>query len=61
MPLFEVAIIAKPDKDGNGEKIVAEPTCYIAKNAQAAGFKAVAGLAAGSDLDNLEVLVRPFA
>lgn len=68
MPLFEVAIIAKPTKkeveEGTGaEKLVFGPTAVIARDQQSAAITAVTGADAPKDLDmtRAEVLVRPFA
>lgn len=66
--LFEVAIIEVPTPDqfkaGASEKLVFGPTCVIAKDAQAAGIKAVMGPdkpVDPIDMDRAQVLIRPFA
>lgn len=68
MPLFEVAIIAKPTKkeveEGTGaEKLVFGPQAVIARDQQTAAIAAVTGPGAptGIDMSRAEVLVRPFA
>lgn len=68
MPLFEVAIIEKPNKkeaeDGAVERLVLGPVPILAKNDQAAVISAILGRDPSStpiDLNKVEVLVRPFA
>lgn len=64
--LYLVALIQKPTKkeseDGKLETLIMEPTPVIARDDKAAAVKAVTqqkGNITG-DLDNVEVLVRPF-
>jgi len=66
--LFEVALIEHPkpkDAEENGalEKIILEPTCVVARDAQAASVMVVLNNKdkIECDMSRLQVLVRPFA
>ncbi len=66
--LFEVAITELPkpkeaEESGAMEKIILQPTCVIAKDAQSASVIAVLENKDKIDCDmsRLQVLVRPFA
>jgi hypothetical protein len=65
--LFEVALIKKPSKkaieEGTGrEELILAPTAVIANDAQAAAVQAVITNKdkVPSDMNLIEVLVRPF-
>ena len=63
--LYEVAMILKPTKkvreEGALESLVMEPTAVIAKNEQAAAVSAaLQKKLTGVDMNQVEVLVRPF-
>lgn len=67
MPLYEIAIIAKPTKkeaeEGGTESLVYGPKAVVARDPQSA---VVAALLSGDkpeglDMNRTEVLVRPFA
>lgn len=73
MPLFDVAVIQKPSKkeiedNGATESLIIGPVSILAKDAQSAAIKVVAGYSPKAtppgnptfDLDKCEVLVRPF-
>ena len=60
MPLFEVAIIEKPDKKLK-ERIVLKPTCVLARDEQAAAITTVMdNRSLKMDRERMEILVRPF-
>jgi sensor histidine kinase regulating citrate/malate metabolism len=65
--LYEVALIQQPTKTeierGVQEKLILPPTPVIAKDEQSAGVIAVMKNKdeIKSDLDRIQVLVRPFA
>jgi hypothetical protein len=61
VPLFEVAIVHTDDDEK--EILLFGPVALIALNAERAKMKAVRSLSEeeASDLDNTQVLVRPFA
>lgn len=67
MPLFEVVVIEKPTKkqeeEGEIEKLVYGPKAVVARNAQAAALLAMSGdeLPEETDLNRVDVLVRPFS
>jgi len=67
MPLFEVALIKQPTKkeaeEGAQEQLILAPSPVIARDSQAAAVQAVAKNAdkVGTDLSQVQVLVRPFA
>lgn len=65
MPLYEVAIIEVIEKkdERNKETLILEPKAIVAANDQAAGAKAIRSNSDSlpEDLDNVKVLVRPFA
>ncbi len=65
--LFEVALIQKPTpkelEEGGSEVLIMPPTPVIARDAQSAGVQAVLKNkdTMPTDLQRVEVLVRPFA
>lgn len=66
--LFEVAITELPkpkeaEETGALEKIILDPTCVVAKDAQAASVVAVLENKEkiNCDMSRIQVLVRPFA
>jgi hypothetical protein len=66
MPLFEVALLQLPSenekKEGKLEKLLMNPTPVVATDAQTAGAKAIRQAKdLPEDIDNIKVLVRPFA
>ncbi len=62
--LYEVALVRIPTKkdqeDGKLEELIMSPEAVIARDEKSAAVKAVAGKQL-DNLDNVEVLVRPFA
>lgn len=64
--LFEVAILKKAKKDSKEplETLIFGPSAFVAKDSQGAAIRAVMAAQATQteplDLDNLEVLARPF-
>lgn len=66
MPLYTVAIIKKPTpkarEDGALETMVLEPTSVIARDDKSASLQALLNSKdkIGTDVSDVEVLVRPF-
>lgn len=60
--VFEVIVVWKPSQkeldEGKQLTILQGPKCYVAKDATAASVKALREV--DGDIDQLEVLVRPF-
>ena len=66
MPLFEVAIIEeiKKKKEETKEKLIFGPKAIISKDSQTAGMKVLLDnkkIMDNCNIDNVKVLVRPFA
>ena len=61
MPLFEVAIVHVDDDDN--ETLIYGPTAILAAHGERAKMKAIRMLSEeeAGDLDDLQVLVRPFS
>lgn len=66
--LYEVALVKQPSKkeqqDGKCEELILAPTCVVAKDDKSAAVKVMHSNAAKvkpEDMDNIQVLVRPFA
>jgi hypothetical protein len=67
MPLFELALIKQPTKkeaeDGKLEELILPPTPVLAKDDRAAALQAILNNKdkVGTDISQVQVLVRPFA
>ena len=64
MPVFEVLIVEMPTKkgreDGELETLVLGPEAVVARNQQAAAIIASRRMEKDTNLDRMEVIVRPF-
>lgn len=64
--LYEVAVLERPterlvEEEGAEERLVMEPACVIAQDAQSAAVRAVMDADLEVEKARMEVLVRPFA